>query len=269
MAKGESGQPGRAFRGDEGRRLPAHGNRGLAGTTGSRGWLLVILSATLGSLAILTPVRWLAPPLQALPAWWVLLGDLKRGHPVRGAARMLIWALLMSLTVIALSLFAPEAAEQGVIRGAAYREEMFSWIRTGVGAESDPSRFLPQHALHYAAVLGLSFASAGMAGLLLGTVLLNYMNFYVGSLVHEAVSPGTAILIGWPPWSVLRVAGFILGAVAAADLLLGRALRGAPWDPRVAGRMLLASLGFVLADVTVKAVLAPHWRILLARALGS
>jgi hypothetical protein len=239
------------------------------GTGNPRGWLLVVLSATLGSLAILTPFRWLPPLLQALPAWWVLLGDLKQGRPARGAFRMLAWALLVSLTVIAISLSAPGTAERGVIRGAAYRDEMFSWIRTGIGAESDPSRFLPEHALHYAAVLGLSFATAGTAGLLLGTVLLNYMNFYVGSLIHASGTPVAAILVGWPPWSVLRVAGFILGAVAATHLVLGRVLRRVPWDPRGATRMILASLGLVLADAAVKAVLAPHWRILLARALGN
>lgn len=239
------------------------------GTDGLRGWTILFLSATLGSLAILTGVRWLAPALQAVPAWWVLLGDLKHGRPARGAARMLAWALLVSLVVIEISRQAPAAAAPGVIRGVAYRDEMFAWIRTGIGAESDPARFIPQHALHFALVLGLSFVSAGLAGLLLGTVLLNYMNFYVGSLVGAAASPALAGLIGWPPWSILRVAGFIIGAVAAAQLLLGRVLRRAPWNPRSARRMIAASLGLVLADIVVKALLAPHWRHALARALGS
>ena len=62
------------------------------------------------------------------------------------------------------------------------------------------------------------------------------MNFYVGSLVHAAASPALAGLAGWPPWSMLRVAGFVVGAVAAAHLLLGRVLHRAPWNPRVARR---------------------------------
>lgn len=234
-----------------------------------RSWVLLLLSATLGSLAILTGIRWLAPLLQALPAWWVLLRDLRQGRPARGAVHMLAWALLASLVVIEISRQAPAETAPGVFRGAAYRDEMFAWIRTGIGAESDPARFIPQHAAHYALVLGLSLASAGLAGLLLGTVLLNYMNFYVGSLVHAAASPVLASLTGWPPWSILRVAGFIVGAVAAAHLLLGRVLHRAPWNARVAGRMFAASLGLVLADIAVKALLAPHWRILLARVLGS
>lgn len=249
--------------------LPAHNHPVPGGTAGPRGWVLLFLSATLGSLAILTGVRWLAPLLQAIPAWWVLLGDLKQGRPVWGAARMLAWALLTSLVVIEISMHAPATAAPGVLRGAAYRDEMFGWIRTGIGAESDPARFIPQHALHYALVLSLSFASAGLAGLLLGTVLLNYMSFYVGSLVHAAASPTLAGLVGWPPWSILRVAGFIVGAVAAAHLLLGPVLHRAPWNSQVARRMIAASLGLVLADIAVKALLAEHWRVLLARTLGS
>jgi hypothetical protein len=264
-----SGRQVDSFRRDErSPRLPGGGHHGPAETNGPRGWILLLLAASLGSLSILTGSRWLPPLLQAIPAWWVLLGDLRQGRPVRGAVRMLAWAVLASLTVIGISIHAPAAAEHSILRGAAYREEMFAWIRTGVGAESDPRRFIPQHALHYALVLGLSFASAGLAGLLLGTALLNYMNFYVGSLISAAASPQTAILLGWPPWSVLLVVGFILGAVAAAHLLLGRVLRRAPWNPHGARRMLMASLGLVLADITVKALLAPYWRVLLGRALA-
>jgi hypothetical protein len=250
-------------------KLPARDQPVPGWTDGPRGWVLLFLSATLGGLAILTGIRWLAPLLQALPAWWVLLGDLKQGHPARGAVRMLVWAALTSLVVIEVSMHAPTAAALGVWRGAAYRDEMFTWIRTGIGAESDPARFIPQHAVHYALVLGLSFSSAGLAGLLLGTVLLNYMNYYVGSLVHVAASPALASLAGWPPWSILRVAGFIAGAVAAAHLLLGRVLHRAPWSPQFARRTIVTSLGLVLADIAVKALLAERWRVLLARALGS
>ncbi len=242
---------------------------GRFGTDGPLGWTVLLLCATLGSLAILTGIPWLAPLLQALPAWWVLLGDLRRGRPARGAARMLVWALVASITVIEISMRNPESAAIGVFRGAAYRDEMFAWIRTGVGAESDPRQFIPQHALHFALVLGLSFVSAGLAGLLLGTLLLNYMNYYVGALVHAAASPALASLAGWPPWSVLRVIGFVFGAVAAAHLLLGRVLRRTPWDPAAARRLIGLCTGLVLADIAIKAVLAPWWRSLLARALGT
>jgi hypothetical protein len=51
--------------------------------------------------------------------------------------------------------------------------------------------------------------------------------------------------------------------------LVSRLLRRAPWNPRQARWMLLVSFGLVLADVAVKAVLAPHWRVLLAGSLGN
>lgn len=65
------------------------------------------------------------------------------------------------------------------------------------------------------------------------------------------------------------MAGFIVGAVAATQLLLGRVLHRAPWNPQVARRTIVAGLGLVLADIAVKALPAERRRVLLARALES
>lgn len=235
---------------------------------GRRAWAWAIGFAVGGSLTALLGVRWLLPLAQAVPAWLILQDALRRGRPWRAAALMLCWALAASVTLIELTRLAPAAVERATLRGPEYRAEMFHWIRTGEGAEGEIARFLPQHLRHYGLTLALSFASAGLLGLGLGAVLLNYMNFYVGELVRAAVRPEMASAVGWPVWSVLRVIGFVIGAVAAAHLLLGPVLRRAPWKRKTAMRMAAASLALVAADVVFKWLLAPVWRRLLDRALG-
>jgi hypothetical protein len=237
-------------------------------TRSALAWIVLALSGILGSMAALAGVGWLTPILQAVPAWWILVRDLREGRAGLGVVHMVFWSVLTSIAVITLTRHRPGAVEAGILHGAAYRDEMFTWIRTGVGAEGDPSRFLPEHAFHYGLVLVLSFVTAGLAGLLLGAVLLNYMNFYVGALIAAAHSPALAGAVGWPPWSCLRVLGFTCGAIAMAGVLLGRVLRRAPWQPRTVRRLFVASAALVVADVLVKAVLAPHWRVLLGRAVG-
>lgn len=235
---------------------------------GRDAWARVAFLGLVGGLLprILPPA--VVPALQAIPAWFVLFHALRRGNPWRATGLMLVWSIAVSVVVIGITRLDPPAAAAGILRGAEYRDEMFAWIRTGVGAESDPALFVPQHLRHYSLTMAASFATCGLAGLGFGAVLLNYMNFYVGALVDQARDPVMASLIGWPVWSMLRVAGFVIGAIAAAHLLHGRVLRRGPWDGRVARGMFLASAGLVVADMLVKAWLAPHWCVWLRRALG-
>jgi hypothetical protein len=235
-----------------------------------RGWravLLLFAAAFAGTLFAFAPVIWLLPAAQTLLAWPVLWLELRAGRPGAGARLMLVWACMSSLCMIAFTVAFPHPAELAVFRGIAYREEMFTWIRTNVGAEGTPSQFVPQHFLHYALTLALSTVTAGLGGLLLGTLLLNYMNFYVGSLILHGTRPVLGALFGWPIWSMVRVAGFVLGACAMAHLGLARGIHASPWNGREWRRLLLWSVAFFLADMAIKAALAPYWRKILMRAL--
>ena len=97
----------------------------------------------------------------------------------------------------------------------------------------------------------------------MGAVLMNYMGFYVASLARAGVPPWAVVLFGWQPWAICRVAAFcVLGVVLAQPLL-------APPDRGVAapaGRrrpLVIAAAAVLLADVVLKAMLAPDvgaWR---------
>jgi hypothetical protein len=52
-----------------------------------------------------------------------------------------------------------------VILGPPYRDEMFAFIASGQGRESDPARFVPQHLLHAGIFAVVTLASGGLLGL--------------------------------------------------------------------------------------------------------
>lgn len=234
----------------------------------------VILPAILAPVAVLLarsgsgPI--LLPVLATLAVYPVLALLIARRQRRAAVFATLLWAASLSASVIALTARRPDAMEPVVLNGAAYRDEMFGFIRTGQGREGDPARFLPQHLLHLGAFCLLAFLSAGVLGIALGAVLVGFMSFYVGSLAAAGGSPAIAFALGWPPWAILRVVAFVLLGVALAEPLLLATLRRV--RPAAAGAstrrpwyMIAAAL--LLGDVILKYLLAPGWGTLLRRCL--
>jgi hypothetical protein len=226
------------------------------------------LAAVLGTATILLGITWVAIVAQTALCYPVLWRDLKRSDLGGALRHMLFWAAVVSLCTIEVSIHARDLAAVAIPRGESYRIEMFEYIERGVGAENSPHAFLPQHALHFLATLGASVLTAGLGGLFLGSVLLGYMNYYVGALVNLGADPLFGSLFGWPIWSMFRVAGFIMGAIAMAHLTHARLLRRSGWDGPGFRQLLLWSVTLAFADVVLKAFLAEPWRAhLLERAL--
>ena len=219
----------------------------------------------LGSLG-LEAARWLLPLLLAAPAiqWlWRYLGEGRRSE---ATLLMLGWALTLAVCGPLAMAIAPEAAEASVFRGADYRDEMMAWLATGEGAEGELSRFLPVHAARLGLFVPLTLVSGGALGLLMGAVMLSFMDFFVAS--YAIAASGVPAALAWFPWALCRVAAFvILGVVCAEPLVRRLAKTAAPLEP---GRRRLLALagGLLLADVALKAALAPLWGRFLAGFLG-
>ena len=206
--------------------------------------------------------RWLLPLLLAGPAiqaLWAYLGAGERGRALR---LMFGWALALAVFGPLAMAIAPEAAEEAVLRGDAYREEMMAWLASGEGAEGDIRLFLPIHLQRLLLFVPLSLASGGALGLLMGAVMLNFMDFFVAS--YAAASAGAPAVLAWFPWSLCRVAAFvILGVVTAEPLVRRLGKVSAPLEPG-RGRLLWIAGGLLVADVALKAALAPAWGRFLA-----
>jgi hypothetical protein len=191
------------------------------------------------------------PVILMYPAYWRGLGERPAAH-VFGFS--LLWAAAVSASIICWTQLSSGASGAAILRGIPYREEMFAWLHTGVGAEGDPRQFLPQHAAHLGLFVIASLASGGLLGLLMGSVLMGYMSFYVGSVALASGRPLLGAVVGWHPWSVLRVIGFVACGVALSLPLRQRRLRA------VDLRLLLVGLALVVVDAVVKALLAETWR---------
>jgi len=231
--------------------------------------LLLLAAGAAGSTALgfVLGAPWLLPILGATAAYPVYAADLARGRPARAVTLMVIWAVMLSVAVVFATSAFPSRAERTIWLGTEYAAEMIEWIETGIGPEGDPSLFLPQHGLHFALFNLACLASAGLGGLVMGAALLNYMNFYVAVLIREASNPILAAALGWPPWAILRVMGFILVSVPLSARLLRRFRRGRTQPNISYWKYYLWGAGLVVSDAILKAVLAPFWRGLLARAL--
>jgi hypothetical protein len=229
---------------------------------------LLIVAATVLSYALGWAVGWpaLVPLLNTAASYPLMVLAIRRGDVRLAVARMLVWALALGISATILSFARPGQTGTLFLHGAAYRAEMFTWIMTGVGPESDPARFILQHAWHAVLFVVLALATGGIAAMVMGAALMNYMGHYAGALAASSVQPLLAGVLAWAPWAVARVISFVtLGVVLSIPLLtrtgVGVILR------REQVLIAAAVIGLV-ADVALKWLLAPAWHRLLLRLTG-
>jgi hypothetical protein len=250
----------------------------IGARTANRAWPggLIVIPALLAPVAVLlarsSQGQFLLPLLATAAIYPAMAALILRGRRGAAAGAALLWALGLSISVIAFTRNDPVSMQRVVLNGPAYRDEMFAYIGSGVGKESDPSRFLPEHALHLLAFSLLSAGSGGLLGIALGAILVGYMSFYVGSLAAGSGAPGTALLLGWPPWAILRVGAFVLIGICLAEPVLFAARRrlGSAPPPPAAPRhaYYFAAAALLVSDVVLKLVLARSWAAILRPCLA-
>lgn len=222
--------------------------------------LWILLTPFVPLLAALPGGQWLLPLLAPLTLYPAFVERVRERDYFKAWQLGIAWAALLSVGVIALTFWMPEAARAGILNGEPYRQEMFTWINTGVGRENDWRAFLPTHVLHFAIFLVLAWVSGGYLGLVLGAVLMGYMSYFVGSYAAASGHPFLGSIAAWVPWSVLRVLAFVLfGTLFARPLLVRRIW---PFEREEGKLMALAASG-LLADVLIKAFFARGYGVFL------
>jgi hypothetical protein len=231
---------------------------------------LLLAATPLVPFVVLVPGgRWLLPVVAPLTLYVWFARRVRLGDYLGAWKIGMLWAGLLSLGVVALVYLLPGTAEAGILHGEPYRREMFGWIETGIGKENTPSLFIPEHLLHLGLFVLLTWASGGSLGLVLGAALVAYMSYFVGSyaaalepfLLRYAAGP----VLAWVPWSVLRVAAFVLlGAVFSRPLLVRR-----PWPfERREAQLLALALSGIVGDIVIKAFAAPAYGLFLRGLAG-
>ncbi|MCK4953457.1 hypothetical protein KAS14_06715 [Candidatus Bathyarchaeota archaeon] len=234
-------------------------------------WLLIIIVSILfTSLGFLLGI-YVHPLLMLLfssvPIYPIYLSQFKAQKYRKAMILMVVWAITISFYIILLTMVFPSLASKAVISGSSYQEEMFLWIATGVGREGDPSAFIPEQLINAAVFTTLSLASGGILATLFGAYQMNYMNYYVGVLLSQVLksTPNnlfTVVLLSWPIYAIIRVAGFVLIGVATtiplANILFYRKV-----ELKTIIRFLLVGTIFIVADIVVKILVAPFYQDLL------
>lgn len=208
--------------------------------------------------------QYLLPVFNVLISYPVMFTLLVDEHRKRAIATMLFWALCMAVVCIWGVVHFPEQARSSIFNGAKYQQQMFHWIKTGIGAEGDPGQFVPQHLIHFIVFCVLSAISAGFLSLLMGAVLMNYMSFYVGSLIAASSDTFKATVMGWHPWAIIRVASYVMLGVILAEPLICKIVKRDYNYSEVRPYFWIAITG-IAVDILMKALLAPTWGLLLRR----
>lgn len=208
--------------------------------------------------------RWVLPLVQGAAGWTAFAYAWRWSTPAVAAATVGAWAV--GTTVVSLYAFVldAQAVERSVLRAKPYREGMLEWLRTGVGPESTPLATAGRH-LHETIVYAASaVVTANLASIVLGAVLLNYMNAYVATLFRAARRPSVVMLLGWNVWSVVRVGAYV--ALGAALTAPGAARLGIPAGGPVVPLAWGAAAALV-ADLILKLALSRRCGRALAAAV--
>jgi len=231
------------------------------------GFAIVAATAFSYAVAWIIGIPLLVPVLNTIASFPFMVQALRSGRLRLAVARMLVWALALGVCATLLSYWQPWRTETLFLRGAPYRAEMFAWVMSGRGAESDPARFLPLHLRDAVMFVALALASGGVLAMMMGAALMNYMGHYVGALAAASARPALTMILGWHPWAVVRIVSFVTLGVVLAAPLWSRIL-GFRFDWRAARPLMGYAAAGLLVDVVMKWLLAPAWQKLLLRVAG-
>ncbi|HEX5217088.1 MAG TPA: hypothetical protein VFV98_16610 [Vicinamibacterales bacterium] len=230
----------------------------------------MITVATIATYAIgwLFGVPALLPFLNAAPAWWLMARALRVGQVNRAIAIMLIWAATLAVCATAMAAFGWTRRGGGeLFLQADYKTQMISWVQTGVGPESDPAAFVPRQLAYAAVFTAAAVATGGVLAMPMGAVLMNSMGDYVGTLAARGAHPLPLAVLGWHPWAILRIIGFVILGVVLSGVLLSRVWTF-EYSLSAQTRWLTIGVALLAVDIAVKWMLAPAWSPLLRGLAG-
>jgi len=198
------------------------------------------------------------PLLQGGFGWIAYLAAWSFVGATWAAASVGAWAVGTTLSSVYVFFGRPEETDERVFRAKEYRATMLGWLETGLGPESKPIATTLQHGRELIWYTAAAVATANLAALVMGAVLLNYMNAYVATILRAATRTPRALALAWNVWSVVRVAAYITIGAAAGSVVL----RFAGW--RVDGEAVRA----LAAGGAAGALLDLALKLLLSRPCG-
>jgi hypothetical protein len=224
--------------------------------------MVLVIAATVASYVLgwLIGQPWLVPFLNAAWPWWTMARELRAGRTRQAIIVMLVWAATMAVVATTMAGLGWSRTRDGgdLFLRSAYRDEMITWVRTGVGPESMPAVFIPRHLAYAAVFCAASVATAGALSMPMGAVLMNQMGEYVGAMAAQSASPVSSVVLGWHPWAIVRIVGFVMIGVVLSGVLLSRLLKF-PFSVHAERRWIAIGARLLVVDLVTKWMLAPEW----------
>ncbi|MEZ5317637.1 MAG: hypothetical protein R2752_09580 [Vicinamibacterales bacterium] len=232
--------------------------------------ILAVVLATIASYALgwLLGVPVLVPLLNTAPAWWLMAREFRRGRVLHAVAAMLVWAATMAAASTTMSALGwSRTGDTDLFLRPDYRAEMIHWVRTGVGAESQPAVFVPRQVGTAIVFAGVALGTGGLAAMPMGAVLVNQMGNYVGAMAGASANPFPSVVLGWHPWAVIRVIAFVILGTLLSGVMIAR-WTGTPYRLATYRPWLWLAIALLVLDVILKVLLAPSWALLLRGLAG-
>jgi hypothetical protein len=223
--------------------------------------LVLLLTPAAVILSRWTGSRLALPLLTAIAGYFPFLLRIQVSL-LDGFLILLWWTVILSILVLWFSRRQPELMRSLIWRSQEYSDSMFRWIETQQLPEGSTRQVLFFHFKQTLIYCALAFLSANFFALILGSALLNYMNFYVASLARASAKPRKALWMGWNPWSIIRVVSFLyLGIVVSTPMLW--LLIPIPWKLRLA--LFAPGLAGIALDLVLKITLSKSWSLRLRK----
>jgi hypothetical protein len=200
------------------------------------------------------PGAFVLPLVQGAFGFVAFATSWRSGGAIAGALAVGAWAVGTTLSSLPAFTREESAVDSRVLRAEGYRATMLRWLRTGEIAEGGALSIARAHLRELAAYVAAALLSGNLLSIVMGAVLLNYMNAWVAHLLLRARRPARVALLAWNSWSVVRVAAYVmLGSAMAGPLA---AWAGYAADTGELRRLAIAGGVGVILDLALKLALA-------------
>ena len=218
-------------------------------------WAIATVSfviATVPALAAISAPSSLHQVLSAVGLAPFVWSCARRDDWARGMTLLSATFVIHSLTLIAITVYAPETGSSLVPGGDEYWLKQLDWITTGRDPEYELRAWGPAHVQLLCGTTLFSMTSLGAITLHQGFHEVDLMNFYNGQLIRISRHPLVALTFGWHLWSMLRGCGYVVLTFEIVSLSLQMAIGRRLATKRVRCVRWLVGVGFLILDGLAK-----------------
>ena len=210
------------------------------------------------------------PVLNTLVIFPLFVWAVRTERARRAVTMTLFWALCLAVAMMALGVILSGQAEAAVQGAVEYRSQFIRWMADATPVTAAPAQDWLGHLRDLAIFTAATAITAGLGGLFLMAMAINIISVNAASLFNEATRPVQTLLFAWPVWTIARLVGAVLLAVALAEPLATGQVRPEALRDWLRARRRLLVYGVIVLVVAalLQLLLSPLYRSMLEAGLG-